>query len=271
MRSFKTLNKLFLTLSIVALLIFMVSVAPVHSQTAANIRYTGGNLGYACIFDSNSTKLYCLAESQNFTLDFGNYTLAAFLYSATSATFSHWITQGNVTVGDIQGNNTLLEVNGDGNLAAVFLPATQTEGIVTFTGTRGFVCFLNYANASGPICLTDGQNATLPVGSYVAEAAPRNASDSFVKWFTQGQITVANQTSYITDLTVQGNGVLGLVYAPAIPTPEILPQVVPVTLVTCLIGALLLSKKRPKDNKSTKSVPAAKPKDVVSPCKARRL
>lgn len=266
------MNKLFLTLSIVALLIFVTSVAPVHSQTTANITYTGGNLGYACIFNSNSTKLYCLAESQNFTLDFGNYTLAAFLYNASSATFSHWITQGNVTIRDIQGNNTLLEVNGDGNLAAVFLPATQnqTEGIVTFTGTRGFVCFLNYANASGPICLMDGQNATLPVGRYVAEAAPRNASDSFVKWFTQGQITVANQTSYITDVTVQGNGVLGLVYAPAVPTPEILPQVVPVTFVTCLIGALLLSKKRPNE-KSTKFVPCAKPKDVVSPCKARRL
>lgn len=244
-RGFKALNKLFLTLSIVALLIFVASVAPVHSQTAANIHYTGGNLGYACIFESNNnTMLYCLAESQNFTLDFGNYTLAAFLYNASSATFSHWITQGNVTVRDIQGNNTLLEVNGDGNLAAVFLPATQTEGIVTFTSTRGFVCFLNYANASGPLCLTDGQNATLPVGNYVAEASPHNASDSFVKWFTQGQITVNNQTSYITNVTVQGNGVLGLVYAPAIPTPEILPQIVPVTLVTCLIGALLFSKKK---------------------------
>jgi hypothetical protein len=200
-----------------------------------------------------------LAESQNFTLNFGNYTLAAFLYNATSATFSHWITQGNVTVRDIQGNNTLLEVNGDGNLAAVFLPATQnqTEGIVTFTGTRGFVCFLNYANASGPLCLTNGENTTLPVGKYIAEAAPRNATDSFVKWFTQGQITVDNQTSYITDVTVRGNGVLGLVYAPALPTPEILPQVVPVTLVTCLIGALLLSKKRPINRKSTKSVPCA--------------
>lgn len=253
------MNKLFFTLSIVALLIFVASVAPVHSQTAANIKYTGGNLGYACIFDSNnSTPLYCLTESQNFTLDFGNYTLAAFLYNASSTTFSHWITQGNVTVRDIQGNNTLLEVNGDGNLAAVFLPATQnqTEGIVTFTGTRGFVCFLNYANASGPVCLMDGQNTTLPVGKYVAEAAPRNASDSFVKWFTQGQITVDNQTSYITDVTVQGNGVLGLVYAPAIPTPEIPPQVVPVTLVTCLIGALLLSKKKPNDEKSVSSTRA---------------
>ena len=248
-RSFKALNNLFLTLSIVALLIFVASVAPVHSQTAANIKYTGGNLGYACIFDSNNTTLYCLAESQNFTLDFGNYTLTAFLYNPSSVTFSHWITQGNVTVRDIQGNNTLLEVNGDGNLAAVFLPATQNqaEGTVTFTGTRGFVCFLNYANASGPLCLTDGQNTTLPVGSYVAEAAPRNASDSFVKWFTQGQITVDNQTSYITDVIVQGNGVLGLVYAPAIPTPEIPLQVVPVTLVTCLIGALLLSKRRSDD------------------------
>jgi hypothetical protein len=253
------LNKLVLPLSIVALLIFMVSVAPVRSKTTANITYTGGNLGYACIFDSNSTKLYCLAESQNFTLDFGNYTLTAFLYNASAATFSHWITQGNVTVRDIQGNNTLLEVNGDGNVAAVFLPAQkQTEGIVTFTGTQGFVCFLNYANASGPICLMDGQNTTLPVGRYVAEAAPHNASDSFVKWFTQGQITVDNQTSSITDVTVQGNGVLGLVYAPAVPTPEILPQVVPVTLVTCLIGALLLSKKRPNDKKSAKYVPCAR-------------
>jgi len=248
------LNKIFLTLSIVALFIFVVSAAPVHSQAVANITYTGGNLGYACIFDSNSTKLYCLAESQNFTLNFGNYTLAAFLYNASSTTFSHWITQGNVTVRDIQGNNTLLEVNGDGNLAAVFLPATQTEGLVTFTGTRGFVCFLNYANATGPLCLTDGQNTTLPVGRYIAEATPRNASDSFVKWFTQGQITVANQTSYITDVTVQGNGVLGLVFAPAVPTPEILPQVVPATFVTCLIGALLLSKKRPSNGKSTRHV-----------------
>ena len=249
-RSSKDLNKLFLT--IVAVLILVASVAPVHSQTAANIRYTGGNLGYACIFDSNSTMLYCLAESQNFTLDFGNYTLAAFLYHPSSATFSHWITQGNVTVGDIQGNNTLLEVNGDGNLAAVFLPATQnqTEGIITFTGTRGFVCFLNYANASGPLCLMDGQNATLPVGSYVAEAAPRNASDSFVRWFTQGQVSVDNQTSYITNMTVQGNGVLGLVYAPAIPTPEVPPQVLPALLLTCLNCALLLSKRRPNDEKS---------------------
>ena len=246
MWSFKALNKLFLTLSIVLLLILVASVAPVHSQAAANITYTGGNLGYACIFDSNSTKLYCLAERQNFTLNVGNYTLAAYLYDPSSATFSHWITQGNITVRDVQGNNTLLEVNGDGNLAAVFLPATQnqTKGILTFTGTRGFVCFLNYANASGPLCLTDGQNTTLPLGSYVIVAAPHSASDSFVKWFTQGQITVNNQTSYITNVTVQGNGVLGLVYAPATPTPEIPPQVVPATLVTCLFGALLLSKKR---------------------------
>jgi hypothetical protein len=245
-RSFKAWNKLFLTVSTMMLLIFVSSVAPVHSQTAANITYTGGNLGYACIFDSNNTTLYCLAENQNFSLDFGNYTLAAFLYNSNSSTFSHWITQGNVTVGDIQGNNTLLEVNGDGNLAAVFLPASQAEGIVTFSGTRGFVCFLNYANASGPICLTDGQNTTLPVGSYVAEAAPHNVSDSFVNWFTQGQISVKNETSYITDVTVQGDGVLGLVYAPAVPTPEFVPQVVSVTLMACLIGALLLSKRKSK-------------------------
>jgi hypothetical protein len=240
------LKKCFLTVSAVWLLIFVASMVPVHSQATANITYSGGNLGYACILDSNNTTLYCLAENQNFTLGFGNYTLAAFLYNPSSATFSHWITEGNVTVSDIQGNNTLLEVYGDGNLAAVFLPASQAQGIVTFSGTRGFVCFLNYANASGPICLMDGQNTTLPVGSYLAEAAPHNASDSFVKWFAQGQISVKNTTSYITDVTVQGDGVLGLVYAPAVPTPEFTQQVVSVILMSCLIGAFLLSKRRPK-------------------------
>ena len=240
------MNKLFLTLSVVALLILVASVSPVRSQTTANITYTGGSLGYSCIFPTNNnTALYCLVESQSFQLDFGNYRLAAILFNASAATFSHWITQGNVTVGDIQGNNTLLTVSGDGNLAAVFLPATQNQNgaIVTFTGTRGYVCFLNYANASGPVCLMDGQNATLPVGKYIAEATPRNASDSFIKWFTQGRISVDNQSSYITNVNVQGNGVLGLVYGPGIPTPEVPPQLVPLMLMMCLIGALLLKKK----------------------------
>jgi hypothetical protein len=245
-RSFKALNKLFLAVLTVGLLIFVASVAPVHSQTTANITYTGGNLGYACIFDSNNTTLYCLAENQNFTLGFGNYTLTAFVYNPGSATFSHWITEGNLTLGDVQGNNTLLEVSGDGYLAAVFLPGSQAQGIVAFSGARGFVCFLDYVNASGPICLTDGQNTTMPVGSYIAEAAPHNASDSFVKWFTQGQVSVKNETSYITDVTVQGDGVLGLVYAPAVPTPEFMPQIVSVTLTACLIGALLLNKRKPR-------------------------
>ncbi len=214
-----------------------------HSQAVANIVYIGSSYGYACVSDINGTAA-CFADSQNYTLAYGNYTLAVFIYPSSSYLFSHWITQGNLTVGDIQANNTLLEVNGNGILAAVFLPPSQSQiGNVKFNGVRGFVCFLNYTNASGPVCLTDGQNVTLPAGEYIAEASPYNMSDTFVNWSTQGHISVNNQSSYITNLTVSGNGVLGVVYAEAMPTPEIALGATPIILVACLTGTLLLRRK----------------------------
>jgi hypothetical protein len=195
------------------------------------------------VFDSNGLVL-CLAEIQNFTLPFGNYTLTAYVYNP-GYVFHHWITQGNITVADIQGNNTLLNVNGDGHLAAVFLPASQNQTArINFNGVRGYVCFLNYANASGTLCLANGQNATLPTGRYVAEASPYNVSDSFVKWSTQGLISVDNQTAYITNVTVSGNGVLGLAYAAAIPTPEFGWGVAQLTLAACLATTLLFLRRK---------------------------
>lgn len=240
MTGLKVLKELWLCLSIIAFLMF---VPAVHSQAVANVAYVGNNYGYSCISDFNGT-VACLTGSQNLTLAYANYTLAVFIYPSSSYLFSHWITQGNITVGDIQGNNTLLQVNGNGVLAAVFLPPSQSQaGNVKFSGVRGFVCFLNYANASGPVCLTDGQNVTLPAGEYVAEAAPYNMSDSFVNWSTQGQIRVDNQSAYITNLTVNGDGVLGLVYVAATPVPEIELGATPIMLVACLTCTMLLRRK----------------------------
>jgi hypothetical protein len=219
-------------------------VPTAHSQAVANLAYIGSSYGYACVSDINGTAA-CLADSQNYTLAYGNYTLAVYIYPSSSYVFSHWITQGNITVGDIQGNNTLLEVNGNGILAAVFLPSSQSQtGNVKFSGVRGFVCFLKYANSSGPVCLMDGQNTTLPAGRYIAEASPYNVSDSFVKWSTQGKITVDNQSSYITNVTVSGNGVLGLVYAKTIPTAEATLGVLPTMLAGCLGCTLLLLRRK---------------------------
>ncbi len=245
MAGLTVLKELWLCLSIIAFLMFLPAAYP---QAVANIAYIGDSrIGYACVSDSNGT-VTCLPESQNFTLAYGNYILAIFIYNPSSGyTFDHWITQGNITVGDIQGNNTLLEVNGDGILAVVFNPSPQGQaGNVQFNGVRGFVCFLNYANASGPVFLTDGQNVTLPAGEYVAEASPYNMSDTFVKWSTQGQISVDNQSSYITNLTVSGNGVLGLVYAETMPTPEIALGATPIIIVSCLASTLLLLRTKEK-------------------------
>ncbi len=242
MTGLKALKELWLCLSIIACLMF---VPAAHSQAVANIGYIGSSYGYACASDINGTAA-CFADSHNYTLAYGNYTLAVFIYHSSTYLFSHWITQGNITVSDIQGNNTLLEVNGDGILAAVFLPPQSQTGNVKFSGVRGFVCFLNHTNASGPVCLTDGQNATLPAAEYIVEASPYNMSDTFVKWSTQGQISVNNQSSYITNLTVSGNGVLGLVYAEAMPTPEITLGATPIIIVSCLASTLLLLRTKEK-------------------------
>ncbi len=241
------MKKYYFLLAITLLLIFL---PPAHSQAVANIAYTGSSYGYTCLSDVNGT-VACLTEVQNLTIAFGNYTLTAHLYGP-GYVFNHWITQGNLTVTDIQANNTLLEVNGDGTLAVVFLPTSQNQTAqISFSGVRGYVCFLNYANASGPVCLADGQNVTLPTGSYIAEASPYNQSDTFVQWSTQGLISVDNQTAYITNLTVNGNGVLSLVCAPTEPAPEFPFPIAPLILGICLIGPLLLiRKRRPEDPNS---------------------
>lgn len=237
--SLAALRKLYLILSIIMLLMFL---PPARAQAVANIAYTGSSYGYACILDSKGP-VVCLAEIQNFTIAFGNYTLTAYDYSP-SYVFNHWITQGNLTVADIQGNNTLLTVNGGGNLAAVFLPASQNgTARVTFSGVRGYVCFLDYSNDSGPVCLTDGQNVTMPTGEYIAEAAPYNESDSFVKWSTQGLVSVQNQTAYITNVTVGGNGILALAYSETLPSPEIPLGAVPMMLAFSAILTLPLRRK----------------------------
>lgn len=100
------------------------------------------------------------------------------------------------------------------NVASVQLTFFATDNL-------GYLEFMDLANQSGDIILTQGQsillNATQP---YIVLFVPYNASTSFESWSVQGNATVL-PGDYMTNITLYGNTTLvAIATNPAVPVPE---------------------------------------------------
>lgn len=131
----------------------------------------------------------------------------------------------------------------------------STGGTATlwfFSGNTGFVEFLNYANASGPMILTDGQHHAFPANrAYIIIFTPYDSNVQFEHWVIDaaGNTTLLDPSSYMTNMTLRGDTILIAetnVPVPSIPTPEFST---PLAVLFAAVAVLLaLRRHRPCHN-----------------------
>ena len=126
--------------------------------------------------------------------------------------------------------------------------AAQSAGTVqlTFfaTDNLGYLEFLDLANQTGDIILTQGQSILLNASqSYIILWVPYNASTMFEAWSVQGDAVLA-PGNYMTNITVYTNTTLVAIASnPAVPTPEF-PSGSLVVLILTLAAAAFFSTRR---------------------------
>lgn len=137
-------------------------------------------------------------------------------------------------------------------LAVGFLRQSQATGTVTFmSGGTGYLCFLNYSGPrGGPLCLQDGENTTVPWGEYpivfFATKVPQDTT--FNGLVGDGGVSVGNWTvysdpfSFTANMTVTGDGSLGVLWVYATPVPEFPGGAI--IAVAALVPIMLLLRRR---------------------------
>ncbi len=147
----------------------------------------------------------------------------------------------------ILGVSAILLVSVAGALSVGILIHRQAETATLqyYGGGIGYLEFLNFANATGDIILTEGQSIPLPTNVtfvIIFTPYPAHANAEFMRWIFEGDAVLSNETAYITDLTLFGDTVLTAISSAPTPVPEF-PQAA-IAIVALVVPLFLLRRRR---------------------------
>jgi hypothetical protein len=123
-------------------------------------------------------------------------------------------------------------------------PFQVTAQLTYFSGRSGYLEFLNFANQSGDVILTDGQTMVMNMSQiYIILFVPYDPNTQFLEWVVQGHADLMNNTQYMTQIMFYGDTTLVAITNPAIPIPEFQSgSMVTVLALTTIVGAIFWRK-----------------------------